>query len=93
MLSKCNCKLILEFSYTLVNNGCIFGMKYYEKSNAGIVSLASKASSISIIYIKSYYSTVSRGGIKKIRKRGPSLSPSSPGPPPNENVTSQDLQQ
>ena len=49
----------MEFSYTLVHLGCTFSMKYCEKSNAGIVSSISKASSVSIIYIKSYYSTVS----------------------------------
>ena len=34
-------------------------MKCYEKSNVGIVTLVSKASSVSIIYSKSCYSTVS----------------------------------
>ena len=58
-LSKCICKLVLEFSYTLVHHGCTFGMKYCEKSNAGIVSSVSKASSVSNIYIKSCYSTLS----------------------------------
>ena len=49
----------MEFSYTLVHHGCTFGVKYCEESNGGIVSSVSKASSVSIIYIKSYYSTVS----------------------------------
>ena len=44
----------MEFSYTLVQHGCTFGMKYYEKSNAGIVSSVSKASSVSIIYTSSH---------------------------------------
>ena len=36
----------------------IWGMKCYEKSNVGMVTLVGKASSVSIIYSKSCYSTI-----------------------------------
>ena len=39
-------------------------MKCYEKSNAGIVSSVSRASSVSIIYSKSCYSTVRVSNVK-----------------------------